>query len=111
MLPSRVLTVAGRERSYASYLPPRLCHVHPFSFPCARGHWHVAIGRAFGNRNVADINPTRTDPRGGWAVAMERPPQAGAPAAGRHRRGASELLFLFSNPYGTPDQCGRINVR
>jgi hypothetical protein len=22
-----------------------------------RGHWHVASGRAFGNRNVADINP------------------------------------------------------
>jgi hypothetical protein len=36
---------------------------------------------------------------------MKRPAQAGEPA-GRHRRGASDLLFLFSNHYGTPDQCG-----
>jgi hypothetical protein len=38
-------------------------------------------------------------------VAMDRPAQAGTPA-GRHRRRASELLILFSNHYGTPDQCG-----
>jgi hypothetical protein len=64
------------------------------------------ISRAFGNRNVADINPARTDPGCGWSpVAMDRPAQAGAPI-GRHRRGASELLFLFSNHYGTPDQRG-----
>jgi hypothetical protein len=45
-------------------------------------------------------------PGGDWSpVAMDRPAQVGAPA-GRHRRGASELLFLFSNHYGAPDQCG-----
>jgi hypothetical protein len=59
--------------------------------------------------DVADINPARVDPGGDWSpVAMDRPAQAGA-RAGRHRRGASGLLFLFSNHYGTPDQCGSDN--
>ena len=65
-----------------------------------------AIFQATGNQNVADINPARAVPGGGWSpVAVDRPAQAGA-FAGRHRRRASELLFLFSMHYGTPDQRG-----
>ena len=53
--------------------------------PLAR-HCHIEVGLAFRDfsRNywkstdVADINPARTDPGGGWSpVAMERPAQAG----------------------------------
>ena len=65
-----------------------------------------AIVQALGSQNFADINPARTDPGGDWpTLAADRPAQAGA-FAGRHRRGASELLLLFSDHYGTPDQCG-----
>ena len=57
------------------------------------------------NAFVADINPARTDPGGGWSpVAMERPAQAGAPA-GRHRRGACS--FLKSHHARTPDEPGK----
>jgi hypothetical protein len=55
------------------------------------------------NAFVADINPARTDPGGGWSpVAMERPAQAGAPA-GRHRRGACSFLSPVSESRIDPD--------
>ena len=51
---------------------------------------------------VADINPARTDPGGGWSpVAMERPAQAGAPA-GRHRRGACSSLSPVTRTLDEP---------
>jgi hypothetical protein len=97
---NRISTIPA---TVTSYLPRRLCHVHPFYFPCARGHCHVAIGRAFGNRNGADINPARTDPGGGCSpVAMDRPAQAGAPAGRHRRRGCSFLSPLTREPQVNP---------
>jgi hypothetical protein len=56
MLPSQVLTVALSEKSYA---PTALSRSSVLS---VRARALVSIGRALGNRSVADINPARTDP-------------------------------------------------